>query len=109
MPRVPLILTNKTFKNMTDLENYIVECIIKSDGYNDCCDGSVWVEYGRLTIDCDYSIVSEGYYDNDYFNGTGAFEETYYNFSIDDLKVYDEDGNDVEVNVEAIEKELNQR
>lgn len=88
---------------MTDLENYIVECIIKSDGYNDCCDGSVWVEYGRLTIDCDYSIVS------DYFNGTGAFEETYYNFSIDELKVYDEDGKDVEVNVEAIEKELNQR
>lgn len=109
MPRVPLILTNKTFKNLTDLENHIVECIIKSDGYVSDCDGSVWVEYGRLTIDCDYSIVSEGYYDNDYFDGTGVFEETYYNFSIDELKVYDEDGNDVEVNVEAIERELNQR
>lgn len=94
---------------MTDLENHIVECIIKSDGYVSDCDGSVLVEYGRLTIDCDYSIVSEGYYDNDYFDGTGVFEETYYNFSIDELKVYDEDGNDVEVNVEAIERELNQR
>lgn len=92
---------------MTDLENFITECIIKSDGYNDCCDGSVSAEYGRLTIDCDYSIVSDGYYDNDYFNGTGAFEETYYNFSVDDLKVYDEDGNEVSVDIEAIEDYIN--
>lgn len=94
---------------MTDLENYIVECIEKNEDYQSDLSGMVEAEYGQLYISCSFSVQCDGYYDCDYFNGTGAFEETYYNFSIDELKVYDEDGNDVEVNVEAIEKELNQR
>lgn len=108
MPRVPLILT-KTFKNMTDLEKYITECIEKNEDYQSDLSGMVEAEYGQLYISCSFSVQCEGYYDCDYINGTGAFEETYYKFEIDDITVYDEDDNKVDVNIDAIERELNQR
>lgn len=94
---------------MTDLEKYITECIIKSDGYQSDYNGNITAEYGNLSIDCDYSIKSDGYYEYGYYNGTGAYNEMFYDFRIDDLNVYDEDGNDVSVDIDAIEKELNDR
>lgn len=94
---------------MTELEKYITECIAKSEDYQSDYSGSIEAEYGKMYINCNFSIQCDGYYDNDYFNGTGAFEETFYDFSIDDITVYDEDDNKVEVNTAAIEEELNKR
>lgn len=94
---------------MTDLEKYITECIEKNEDYQSDLSGMVEAEYGQLYISCSFIIQCEGYYDCDYFNGTGAFEETYYKFEIDDITVYDEDDNKVDVNIDAIERELNKR
>ena len=92
---------------MTDLEKYITECIERSEDYQADYSGMVEAEYGQLYISCSFSVECEGYYDCDYFNGTGAYEETYYNFSIDECSVYDENDNEVSVDIEAIEDYFN--
>lgn len=92
---------------MTDLEKYITECIEENEDYQSDLSGMVEAGYEQLYISCSFSVQCEGYYDCDYFNGTGAFEETYYNFSIDECSVYDEDDNEVGVDVKAIEDYIN--
>lgn len=92
---------------MTDLEKYITECIERNEDYQSDYSGCVEAEYGNIYISCHFSIQSEGYYEDDYFNGTGAFVETYYYFCIDDITAYDENDNEISVDIESIEDYIN--
>lgn len=65
--------------------------------YLDKTDGVInkEFEFGDLTVVVDGYIETRGYYEDDYFNGTGAWVETYRNENIN-ITAYDEDG---EVNI----------
>ena len=82
--------------------------------------------YGNFSLDVDidantFAQVSghyeiQGYCEDDYFNGTGAWVTTYANVVLEDCDVftYDEDGEEIENNIEPdlavieryVEKEL---
>ena len=57
-------------------------------------EGNGTIEYEKdgeiLFIDYTYDV--EGYVENDYFNGTGAFVVTSVDFNVNDAECYDEDG-----------------
>ena len=61
--------------------------------YLDKTDGDVHAEFefGELIVMVDGYIETRGYYEDDYFNGTGAWVETYRNESIT-LSAFDIDG-----------------
>ena len=92
---------------MTDLEKYIIDCIERNEDYQADYSGCVEAEYGNIYISCLFSIKRESYCSAAYFNGTGAFVETYYYFYIDDITVYDENDNEIIVDIEAIEDYIN--
>lgn len=58
---------------------------------------SVEVEANNTLVVVDGSFEIDGYQEDDYFNGTGAWVTTYVAVSIDSVEAYDEDGNEVEV------------
>ena len=61
------------------------------------------IELDSITINVKGSIELDGYEENSYFNGTGAWVETYRSASVD-VKAFDEDG-EVEIDIE-IENEI---
>ena len=61
--------------------------------YLDKTDGAINKEFvfGDLTVVVDGYIESRGYYEDDYFSGTGAWVETYRNENIN-ITAFDVDG-----------------
>ena len=83
------------------IANAIVENIEGSEG-----TFSVEVEVNNTLVVVDGSFEINGYCEDDYFNGTGAWVTTYVSVCIDSVEAYDEDGNKVEVicNLTEIER-----
>ena len=83
------------------IANAIVENIEGNEG-----TFSVEVEVNNTLVFVDGSFEIDGYPEDDYFNGTGAWITTYVSVCIDSVEAYDEDGNEVEVicNLAEIER-----
>ena len=65
-------------------------------------EGSDTIEYekdGEL-LHIDYTFEVEGYREDDYYNGTGAFVETSRNLIIENVKAVDIDGNTKNVDMD---------
>lgn len=63
------------------------------------------VEVNNTLVVVDGSFEIDGYCEDDYFNGTGAWVTTYVSVCIDSVEVYDEDGNEVDVDCDLTEIE----
>lgn len=74
------------------IANAIVESIEESNG-----TFSVEVEVNDTLVIVDGSFEIDGYREDDYFNGTGAWVTTYVSVSVSSVEAYDEDGEAVEV------------
>lgn len=83
------------------IANAIVENIEGNEG-----TFSVEVEANNTLVVVDGSFEIDGYSEDDYFNGTGAWVPTYVSVCIDSVEAYDADGNEVEVicNLTEIER-----
>lgn len=83
------------------IANAIVENIEGNEG-----TFSVEVEVNNTLVVVDGSFEIDGYPEDDYFNGTGAWVTTYVSVYIDSVEAYDEDGNEAEVicNLTEIER-----
>ena len=59
-------------------------------------EGKNYVEYtkGNETISIECRLEIEGYYENDYFNGTGAFVETDKYLYVENVESWNEEGDD---------------
>lgn len=57
-------------------------------------EGSGSVEYSKNgeTLYFDYTLTTDGYTEDDYFNGTGAFIETDKTLNVQNVESYDNDG-----------------
>ena len=82
------------------IANAIVESIEGANG-----TFSVEVEVNDTLIVVDGSFEIDGYCEDDYFNGTGAWVTTYVAVRIDNVEACDEDGNEVEVTCDLTEIE----
>ena len=82
------------------IANAIVESIEGNEG-----TFSVEVEANNTLVVVDGSFEIDGYSEDDYFNGTGAWVTTYVSVCIDNIETYDEDGNEVEVTCDLTEIE----
>ncbi len=60
--------------------------------------GSVEFEKENEILFFDYSYEIEGYVEDDYFNGTGAFVETSHSLCIENVESYNEDGDETSNN-----------
>ena len=91
-------------KKLTLSEAQIREILSQLAGVHDE-DGSfdIDIELDGITINAKGSIELDGYKEDDYFNGTGAWVETYRSASVE-LTAFDEDG-EVEIGIE-IENEI---
>jgi len=101
-------------KNLNCIEERIADAII-----SECELGNAdneWfyteIETGDLFIEVSGHYWTEGYCEDDYYDGTGAWVATDATVSIDYIKAYNEDGDRIELDidefliVEAVEKEL---
>ena len=66
---------------------------------------SVEVEVNNTLVVVDGSFEIDGYCEDDYFNGTGAWVTTYVSVCIDSVEAYDEDGNEIDVDCDLAEIE----
>lgn len=66
---------------------------------------SVEVEVDGIIISAEGSYEVDGYREDDYYNGTGAYIVTKAEVEIDDIQAYDEDGNKADVPCEWYEIE----
>lgn len=66
---------------------------------------SIEVEVNTTLVVVDGSFEIDGYQEDDYFNGTGAWVTTYVSVCIDSVESYDEDGNEVDVDCDLTEIE----
>lgn len=82
------------------IANAIVESIEGNEG-----TFSVEVEANNTLVVVDGSFEIDGYCEDDYFNGTGAWVTTYVSVCIDSVEAYDEDGNEVDVDCDLTEIE----
>lgn len=59
-------------------------------------EGKNSLEYkkGDETISIEYNLDIEGYEENDYYNGTGAFVETSKNLYVENVESWNEEGDD---------------
>lgn len=74
------------------IANAIVENIEGNNG-----TFSVEVEVNNILVVVDGSFEVDGYCENDYFNGTGAWVTTYVAVNIDSVEAYDEDGEVIKI------------
>lgn len=58
---------------------------------------SIEVEVNGTTVYADGNFEIDGYQEDDYFNGTGAWVTTYVAVSVESVEAYDEDGEAVEI------------
>lgn len=90
---------------MNAIDNMIANKVIESIGSN---EGTFYVEIEEndTLIVVDGSFEIDGYREDDYFSGTGAWVTTYVSVCIDSIEAYDEDGNEIEVicNLAEIER-----
>lgn len=63
------------------------------------------VEVNNTLVVVDGSFEIDGYQEDDYFNGTGAWVTTYVSVCIDSVEAYDEDGNEIDVDCDLTEIE----
>lgn len=78
---------------MTEAEKIIADSILNDD-YN-CVNQEKQI--GNVIIEVKGRILVDGYGEDDYFNGTGAFVATDAEIDLTfDQSAYDEDGNDTE-------------
>lgn len=58
--------------------------------------GKGYVEYEKdgETLCIDYSYEVEGYVEDDYYNGTGAWVVTYQSLCVESVESYNEDGDE---------------
>ena len=82
------------------IANAIVENIEGANG-----TFSVEIEANNTLVVVDGSFEIDGYSEDDYFNGTGAWVTTYVSVYIDSVEAYDEDGNEVDVTCNLAEIE----
>lgn len=66
---------------------------------------SVEVEVNNTLVVVDGRFEIDGYCEDDYFNGTGAWVTTYVSVCIDSVEAYDEDGYEVNVDCDLTEIE----
>ncbi len=66
---------------------------------------SVEVEVNNALVVVDGSFEIDGYCEDDYFNGTGAWITTYVSVCIDSVEAYDENGNEIDVDCDLTEIE----
>lgn len=66
---------------------------------------SVEVEVSNTLIVVNGSFEIDGYCEDDYFNGTGAWVTTCVSVCIDSVEAYDEDGNEMDVDCDLAEIE----
>lgn len=61
-------------------------------------EGSNSIEYtkGNETIAIECELTIDGYEENDYFNGTGAFVSTSKNLCIENVESWNQEGDDTE-------------
>lgn len=73
----------------------------------ECNEGtfSVEVEVNNTLVVVNGSFEIDGYPEDDYFNGTGAWVTTYVSVCIDSIEAYDEDGNEIDVDCDLAEIE----
>lgn len=66
------------------------------------------VEVADLMIEVSGHFWADGYCEDDYFNGTGGWVTTGATVAIDSLVAYDQEGDDVELNLDEslIEREI---
>ena len=91
---------------MTQIENIISDAILdaatESEGYFD-----IEIEDGENTINVRGYYETDGYCEDDYFSGTGAWVTTYCNVSIIEVTAYNEDGDEItftfSINVTEVE------
>jgi len=62
--------------------------------------GKGYVEYEKEgeTLCIDYDYEEEGYVEDHYYNGTGAYVTTYQNLCIEKVESWNEDGDETENN-----------
>lgn len=60
--------------------------------------GTVEYEKDNETLYFDYEYEVEGYVEDDYFNGTGAFVQTSADLTINSVECFNEDGDEVDNN-----------
>lgn len=78
---------------MTEAERIIADSILNDD-YN-CVNQEIQI--GNVIIEVKGRILVDGYGEDDYFNGTGAFVATDAEIDLTfSQSAYDEDGNDTE-------------
>lgn len=70
-------------------------------------EGRSYVEFEKdgMLLTFDYELCVEGYVEDDYYNGTGAFVETSREFYVSNIECTDEDCNDVDCNFDEYELE----
>lgn len=56
--------------------------------------GSIEFEKDNETLFLDYSYDVDGYVEDDYFNGTGAFVETSSSLNIENVESFNKDGDE---------------
>lgn len=66
---------------------------------------SIEVEAGDVVILVDGGYEIEGYLDNDYYTGTGAYVTTFAAVCIESLQAYNEDGEEVDIDCNLSEIE----
>ena len=57
-------------------------------------EGSIEFEKENETLFFDYSYDVDGYVEDDYFNGTGAFVETSSSLNIENVESFNKDGDE---------------
>ena len=64
--------------------------------------GGYRIEYekGGETLYLEYSFEKEGYVEDDYFDGTGAWVTTAKRLVIDSAKAYNEDGDEIPIEID---------
>ena len=72
--------------------------------------GSSSIEYEKdgETLLIDYTFVSDGYYEDDYSMGTGAFVETDRQLSVNKVESWDENGDETvnDFDFDALDKQI---
>lgn len=83
------------------IANKIIESIESNEG-----TFTIEIEENNTMIVVDGNFEIDGYCEDDYFSGTGAWVTTYVSVCIDSIEAYDEDGNEIEVicNLAEIER-----
>jgi len=75
-------LTDKDYKNIAEMV---------TDGHN-----SIEYEKGGETLYIDCTLETDGYEEDDYFHGTGAWVETSRDLTVESFVSYDDDGEKTE-------------